>query len=161
MYSHAIGAGACVQAGLHQLVVLVKVCGVEFVGHEIVVDERLPCRRQTEDVEAVGVGEVLHLTLRHVRRWTTVLLLEVIGSEVALSSCQHRSRMVQSLIVSVPLTLVSMPISQPAMFTPASQTAFACATRADTRIERSMLSVVQRERVSQKAIGCADDGEDH
>jgi hypothetical protein len=42
-----------------------------------------------------------------------------------------------------PLTLVSMPISHPAMFTPASQTALACATKADTRIERTI--VLQRE----------------
>jgi hypothetical protein len=45
------------------------------------------------------------------------------------------------------LTLVSIPISHPAMFTPASQTALACATKADTKIERSITSWTENEEV--------------
>ena len=84
-YSHAISTRTRVQADLDQVVVLGKVGGVEDVGLEVIVDQRLPGRGQAEDVEAVGVDEVLHLALRHVRRWTWVLQFEFIGVEVALS----------------------------------------------------------------------------
>ena len=42
-------------------------------------------------------------------------------------------------VIDRSLTLVSIPISHPAMFRPASQTAFACATKAEAKIERSMV----------------------
>jgi hypothetical protein len=45
------------------------------------------------------------------------------------------------------LTLVSIPISHPAMFRPASQTALACATKADTKIELSITSWTVNEGV--------------
>ena len=85
VYSHAIGAGTCIQTDLDQVVVLGKVSGVEFVGLKVVVDQRLPGRGQAEDVKAVGVDEVLHLALRHFWGWTWVLQFELIGVEVALS----------------------------------------------------------------------------
>lgn len=43
------------------------------------------------------------------------------------------------------LTLVSIPISQPAMLTPASQTALACAARVDTSRERKAMLITVRE----------------
>ena len=159
-YSHAISTRTRVQADLDQVVVLGKVGGVEDVGLEVIVDQRLPGRGQAEDVEAVGVDEVLHLALRHVRRWTWVLQFEFIGVEVALSWWCYL-RMFESFFrdgISCLLTLVSIPISHPAMFTPPSQTAFACATKADTTTERSIVlrTEVLEERLSSEVTNVED-----
>jgi hypothetical protein len=81
---HAVRFCTCVQTDLHQLVVLLKVRSVQFVGLNIITDELLPRHRQTEDVEAVDIGEVLHLGLGHVCGWTAVLAFEFVGSPVAL-----------------------------------------------------------------------------
>ena len=86
-YSHAVGLGAGIETYLHESIVLCKVSGIELVGLEIVVDQWLPRCRQAEDIEAVRVDEVLHLARRHVRRWTRVLLFEIIWVEVALVWC--------------------------------------------------------------------------
>ena len=51
---------ACRQAGLHQLVVLSEIRGVERAA-ELVVDEILPCYGEPEDVKFVVHGEVVHL----------------------------------------------------------------------------------------------------
>jgi hypothetical protein len=134
-----MGLGAGIETDLHESIVLCKVSCIELVGLEIVVDQWLPRCRQAEDIETVGVDEVLHLARRHVRRWTRVLLFEVIRIEVALVWCQYMN--FHFLWDDCcPLTLVSIPISHPAMFRPASQTALACATKADARIERSITS---------------------
>ena len=86
-YSHAVGLGAGIETYLHESIVLCKVSGIELVGLEIVVDQWLPRRRQAEDIEAIGVDEVLHLARCHVRRRTRVLLFEIIRVEVALVWC--------------------------------------------------------------------------
>jgi hypothetical protein len=65
-YSHAIGVRAGIEADLDNFVVLCKISSIEHVGLEVVVDKWLPRRRKAEDVEAVGVDEVLHLTRCHV-----------------------------------------------------------------------------------------------
>jgi hypothetical protein len=75
---------ARVQTDLHQLVVLLKIRGVQFVSLDIIANQLLPRHRQAENVEAVDVGEVLHLRLGHVCGWTAVLAFEFVGSPVAL-----------------------------------------------------------------------------
>jgi hypothetical protein len=45
------------------------------------------------------------------------------------------------------LTLVSIPISHPAMFRPANQTALVCATKTDTKNERIITSWTGNEGV--------------
>ena len=76
-----------IKANLHECVVLVEIRLVQNVGFEVVVYQWLPSRWQAEDIEAVRVDEVLHLARRHVRRWTRVLLFEIIWVEVALVWC--------------------------------------------------------------------------
>lgn len=66
-HSHAMGVRTGVQASLYESIVLCKVGGIELVRLEIVVHEGLPRRRQAEDIEAVSVDEVRHLTRCHVR----------------------------------------------------------------------------------------------
>lgn len=73
-----------VKTDLHQRVVLVEVRLVQNVGFEVVVDQWLPSRGQTEDIEAINTGKVLNLTLCHGGSGTAVLLFELIGSEIAL-----------------------------------------------------------------------------
>jgi hypothetical protein len=90
LYSHAIGLRASVQANLDNFAILCKVGCIELVGLEIVVDQWLPRRRQTEDIEAIVVDEVLHLTCCHLRRWARVLQFEVIRGEVALLWCYSK-----------------------------------------------------------------------
>ena len=82
-----MGLGAGIETDLHESIVLCKVSGIELVGLEIVVDQWLPRRRQAEDIEAIGVDEVLQLARCHVRRRTRVLLFEIIRVEVALVWC--------------------------------------------------------------------------
>jgi hypothetical protein len=67
LYLHAVGIRAGLEAYVHYSIVLCEVGGVEHVGLEVIVDKWLPRRRQAEDVEAVGVDKVLHLTRCHVR----------------------------------------------------------------------------------------------
>lgn len=57
--------GTRIQADLHQRVVLLKVCCIQLVGLDIIVDQALPRHRDTEDIEAIDVGEVLHLSRSH------------------------------------------------------------------------------------------------
>ena len=73
-----------IKTNLHERVILVEVCLVQNVGLEVVVDQRLPSRRQAEDIEAIDTGKVLHLCLSHVCARAAILLFEFIGSEVAL-----------------------------------------------------------------------------
>lgn len=54
-----------IKTNLHERVILVEVCLVQNVGLEVVVDQRLPSRRQAEDIEAIDTGKVLHLALSH------------------------------------------------------------------------------------------------
>lgn len=50
------------KAGLHKRIVLDKVVGVKSAaGSGIVVNEELPANRETENVEAIVIDEVLHL----------------------------------------------------------------------------------------------------
>jgi hypothetical protein len=84
VFVHAMRFRARVQTDLHQLVILLKVCSIQFVGLDVLIDQLLPRHRQAEDVEAVDVGEVLHLGLCHVCGWTAVLAFELVGSPVAL-----------------------------------------------------------------------------
>jgi hypothetical protein len=79
-----VSIGACVQTDLHQLIILLKVRSVQFVGLNIIANQLLPRNRQAENVEAVDIGEVLHLGLGHVCGWTAVLAFELVGSPVAL-----------------------------------------------------------------------------
>ena len=51
--------GTGIQTDLHDRIVLIEVRLVQNVGFEVVVDERLPSRRQTEDIEAIDTGKVL------------------------------------------------------------------------------------------------------
>lgn len=85
---HAVRLSTSIKTNLHERVVLVEVRLVQNVGLEVVVDQWLPSRRQTEDIEAIDTGKVLHLTLSHCGRGAAILLFEIIGSEVALGfSC--------------------------------------------------------------------------
>lgn len=62
---HAMSLSTRVKTDLHQRVVLVEVRLVQNVGFEVVVDQWLPSRGQTEDIEAINTSKVLNLTLRH------------------------------------------------------------------------------------------------
>lgn len=81
---HAMSLSTRVKTNLHERIVLVEVRLVQNVGFEVVVDQRLPSCRQTEDIEAINTGKVLNLTLRHFCSRTAILLFEFIGCEVAL-----------------------------------------------------------------------------
>lgn len=142
---HAMRLSTSIKTDLHERIVLVEIRLVQDVGFEVVVDQRLPSRRQAEDIEAIDTGEMLHLALGHCGRRAAILLFELIGSEVALSSLIS-SWVFNAMEKSVSLTLVSIPISQPAMLTPASQTALAWTARVDTKRERrAMVDQEQRE----------------
>lgn len=82
--SHAVSLSTSIKTNLNQSIILVEIRLVQNVGFEVVVDQWLPGRRQTEDIEAINTGKVLHLALSHRGSRTAILLLEVIGSEVAL-----------------------------------------------------------------------------
>lgn len=57
--SHAMSFSAGIETNLDERVILLKVRLVQDVGFEVVVDQRLPSCRQTEDVEAINTGKVL------------------------------------------------------------------------------------------------------
>lgn len=59
--------GTRIQANLHQRVVLLKVRRVQLIGLDVIFDQALPRHRYTEDIEAINVGEVLHLRRSHLR----------------------------------------------------------------------------------------------
>lgn len=65
--------GTSVQAGLEEGVVSVHVVLVEYVGCQIVIDQTLPWDRETEDVETILVGKMLHLAGRHLQAGALVL----------------------------------------------------------------------------------------
>lgn len=48
-----------IQTNLHECVVLVEIRLVQDVGFEVVVDQRLPSRWQTEDIETIDTGKAL------------------------------------------------------------------------------------------------------
>jgi len=79
--------GTSIKANLHQIVVSLEISRVQLVGVDIVVDQLLPRNRNTEDIETVDVGKVLHLSLRHVGGWAAILAFELVRSEVALGFC--------------------------------------------------------------------------
>ena len=81
---HAMSLSTSIETNLHECVVLVEIRLVQNVGFKVVVDQRLPSSRQTEDIEAIDTGKVLHLCLSHVCARAAILLFEFIGSEVAL-----------------------------------------------------------------------------
>jgi hypothetical protein len=62
---------------LKKSVVLVHVILVKNVGCKVVVDQPLPWNWQTEDIEAILVGKVLHLTGSHIQ--TRALVLAIVG----------------------------------------------------------------------------------
>lgn len=63
---HAMRLSARVKTNLHERVVLVEIRLVQNIGFEVVVDQWLPSRGQTEDIEAINAGKVLNLTLCHI-----------------------------------------------------------------------------------------------
>lgn len=56
-----------VQTGLKQSVVLLHETLIQHIVDQIVVDQALPWYGETEDVESILVGKMLHLAGRHVQ----------------------------------------------------------------------------------------------
>jgi hypothetical protein len=54
-----VSLSTSIKTNLYERVVFVEIRLVQNVGFEVVVDQRLPSRRQTEDVEAINTGKVL------------------------------------------------------------------------------------------------------
>jgi hypothetical protein len=76
---------ARVQADLHQLVVFGKISSVQLVGYEVIVDKALPRHWQTEDIEAVFVAKVLHLTPSQFGRRAAIRTVECSRLKIALA----------------------------------------------------------------------------
>ena len=61
---HAMRLSTGVKTDLHERIILGEVRLVQNVGFEVVVDQRLPSRGKTEDIEAINAGKVLQLLAR-------------------------------------------------------------------------------------------------
>lgn len=61
---HAMSLSTRVKTNLHERIVLVEIRLVQNVGFEVVVDQWLPSRGQTEDIEAINTSKVLRLLAR-------------------------------------------------------------------------------------------------
>jgi hypothetical protein len=61
---HAMSLSTSIKTNLHERIILVEIRLVQDIGFEVVVDQWLPRRRQTEDVEAINAGKVLPTVMR-------------------------------------------------------------------------------------------------
>jgi len=156
---HAVSLSTGIKTNLDERIVLVEVRLVQNIGLEVVIDQWLPGGGQTEDIEAINASKVLPAVRRQQRIFDTVLgciiqspyiwllAIAVLGQLYCFSKSLGAKlpwdvSLVQWLSFhgkTALLTLVSIPISQPAMFTPASQTALACVARTETRRERETM----------------------